>query len=160
MPASMPANAPTLISCIAAKIRSCGGEIFYASMDVYGYPEVDFEAMNKAAAMLVGTHDFSCFQKVGSDNKTTVCTVFEAAWQPYTPAVAATTSSAPQYWFFRISADRFLRNMVRAIVGTLLDVGRGRRSLDEFAKLLEGGSRTQSGESAPGHALFLTGIEY
>ena len=50
--------------------------------------------------------------------------------------------------------------MVRAIVGTLLDVGRGRRSIDEFAKLLEGGSRTQSGESAPGHALFLTGIEY
>ena len=67
---------------------------------------------------------------------------------------------APEYWYFRISADRFLRNMVRAIVGTLLDVGRGRRSLEDFAKLLEGGSRTQSGESAPGHALFLTGIEY
>lgn len=130
----------------------------------YGYPEVDFEAMNKAAAMLVGTHDFSCFQKVGSDNKTTVCTVFEAGWQPYVPRVARVSEGsapiAPEYWYFRISADRFLRNMVRAIVGTLLDVGRGRRSLEEFAKLLEGGSRTQSGESAPGHALFLTGIEY
>ena len=145
----------------------------------YGYPEVDFEAMNKAAAMLVGTHDFSCFQKVGSDNKTTVCTVFEAGWQPYAPTGGTLASdpvrgsaahpsqpggwappASPQYWFFRISADRFLRNMVRAIVGTLLDVGRGRRSIDEFAKLLEGGSRTQSGESAPGHALFLTGIEY
>ena len=157
----------------------------------YGYPEVDFEAMNKAAAMLVGTHDFSCFQKVGSDNKTTVCTVFEAGWQPYVPAIGAapprnrlasldptadavppltvprvarvsegSAPIAPEYWYFRISADRFLRNMVRAIVGTLLDVGRGRRSLEDFAKLLEGGSRTQSGESAPGHALFLTGIEY
>ena len=157
----------------------------------YGYPEVDFELMNKAAAMLVGTHDFSCFQKVGSDNKTTVCTVFEAEWREYEPALEAATprnrlasldptagavpplkmprvalvsegsaSPAADFWFFRISADRFLRNMVRAIVGTLLEVGRGRRSLEDFAKLLEGGSRTQSGESAPGHALFLTGIEY
>ena len=160
----------------------------------YGYPEVDFELMNKAAAMLVGTHDFSCFQKVGSDNKTTVCTVFEAGWREYVPALAAeATASDPvrgsaahpsqpggwappsniaeggmplggsasaAYWFFQISADRFLRNMVRAIVGTLLEVGRGRRSLEDFVKLLEGGSRTQSGESAPGHALFLTGIEY
>ena len=58
----------------------------------YGYPEVDFELMNKAAAMLVGTHDFSCFQKVGSDNKTTVCTVFEAGWQPYAPAGGALAS--------------------------------------------------------------------
>ena len=177
----------------------------------YGYPEVDFEAMNKAAAMLVGTHDFSCFQKVGSDNKTTVCTVFEAGWQPYAPA-GGTLASDPvrgsaahpsqprswappstdaeggpplggkvppassQYWFFRISADRFLRNMVRAIVGTLLEVGRGRRSLDEFAALIlppatdasgagiapenQSSRRSLAGESAPGHALFLTAIEY
>ena len=57
----------------------------------YGYPEVDFELMNKAAAMLVGTHDFSCFQKVGSDNKTTVCTVVEAEWREYEPALEAAT---------------------------------------------------------------------
>ena len=126
----------------------------------YGYPEVDFELMNKAAAMLVGTHDFSCFQKVGSDNKTTVCTVFEAQWQEYEPAFEGSASPAADYWIFRISADRFLRNMVRSIVGTLLEVGRGRRSLEDFEKLLQGGSRTQSGESAPGHALFLTGIDY
>ena len=173
----------------------------------YGYPEVDFEAMNKAAAMLVGTHDFSCFQKVGSDNKTTVCTVFEAGWQPYCPALksAAPAGTSPgtssgtcrptagqvnqditddqgvagqpqQYWFFLISADRFLRNMVRAIVGTLLDVGRGRRSLEEFAALIlppdsdtpnaaiapknTPSRRSLAGESAPGHALFLTAIEY
>ena len=59
----------------------------------YGYPEVDFELMNKAAAMLVGTHDFSCFQKVGSDNKTTVCTVSEAEWHPYQPAVGTLASN-------------------------------------------------------------------
>ena len=59
-------------------------------MDAYslqcGYPELDFDAMNAAAAMLVGTHDFSCFEKVGADNKTSVCTVFEAFWQPYVPS--------------------------------------------------------------------------
>ena len=177
----------------------------------YGYPEVDFEAMNKAAAMLVGTHDFSCFQKVGSDNKTTVCTVFEAGWQPYAPTGETLASdpvrgsaahpsqpggwappsndaeggtplggkvppASPQYWFFRISADRFLRNMVRAIVGTLLEVGRGRRSLEDFAALIlppysdtpnaaiapknTPSRRSLAGESAPGHALFLTAIEY
>ena len=186
----------------------------------YGYPEVDFEAMNKAAAMLVGTHDFSCFQKVGSDHKTTVCTVFEAGWQPYCPALKSSTAAgtcrptaealgtcrptagqvnqdiadnqgvagqAQQYWYFRISADRFLRNMVRAIVGTLLEVGRGRRSLEEFAALIlppdpdapdvavapnaaiasvgaaredRQSRRCLAGESAPGHALFLTAIKY
>jgi len=116
----------------------------------YGYPEVDFELMNKAAAMLLGTHDFSCFQKTGSDARTSVCTVFEAEWREY----------EPDRWIFRISADRFLRNMVRAIVGTLLEVGRGKRSIDNFSELIAGGSRSKSGESAPGHALFLTGIEY
>ena len=165
----------------------------------YGYPEVDFELMNKAAAMLVGTHDFSCFQKVGSDNKTTVCTVFEAGWQPYCPALKSSTAAGTcrptagqvnqdiadnqgvagqpqQYWFFRISADRFLRNMVRAIVGTLLEVGRGRRSLEDFTALIlppdsdtpnaaiapknTPSRRCLAGESAPGHALFLTAIEY
>ena len=162
----------------------------------YGYPEVDFELMNKAAAMLLGTHDFSCFQKVGSDNKTTVCTVFEAGWRPYFPALASDSSlfgtcpaiarqvnqelavnqtyaNQPKYWYFRISADRFLRNMVRAIVGTLLEAGRGRRSPEDFAALIlppdassvqDGQAapsrRSLAGESAPGHALFLTGIEY
>ena len=124
------------------------------------YPELDFELMNKAAAMLAGTHDFSCFQKTGSDNKTTVCTVFEAAWHPYLPGPEVAASGASGYWYFRISADRFLRNMVRAIVGTLLEVGRGKRSLEDFASLLDGGSRSRAGESVPGHALFLTGIDY
>ena len=154
---------------------------------------LDVEAMNKAAAMLVGRHDFSCFEKVGGDNKTSVCTVSEAFWKAYTPThVALMGSPAPQdgdYLYFRISADRFLRNMVRAVVGTLLDVGRGRRSVEDFASLIlpPGGEASRSavagpdpaaadvgtqaaapslprrclaGESVPGHALFLSRIQY
>ena len=165
-------------------------------MDAYsllcGYPDLDFEAMNRAAALLVGTHDFSCFEKVGADNKTSVCTVFEAEWRPYVPTHIAVCGPGQcegilrpgnagtglplrdtdlpfarrgrlpgaDYWYFRISADRFLRNMVRAIVGTLIEVGRGKRSLEDFAELLEGGSRSAAGESVPGHALFLSGVDY
>ena len=162
-----------------------------------GYPDLNFDAMNAAAALLVGTHDFSCFEKVGADNKTSVCTVFEAFWQPYVPShvavmgrgpsisagasfgramqvpgspcgtrtcplPAADGTKAPEsvYWYFRIAADRFLRNMVRAIVGTLIEVGRGKRSLEDFAALLEGGFRSAAGESVPGHALFLSGVDY
>ena len=104
-----------------------------------GYPDLDFDAMNAAAALLVGTHDFSCFEKVGADNKTSACTVFEAFWQPYVPShvvVCGGPGSNDTYWYFRISADRFLRNMVRAIVGTLIEVGRGKRTLDDFAELI------------------------
>lgn len=153
---------------------------------LYGYPNLDFDAMNRAAEALLGTHDFSCFEKSGSDNKTSVCTVFEAGWHPYTPTHAALMGgreggpfaevfcegperggsgakglpSASDYWYFRIAADRFLRNMVRAVVGTLLEVGRGKRSADSIATLIDGGTRSDSGESVPGHALFLSRIDY
>ena len=155
-----------------------------------GYPELDFDAMNRAAQFLLGTHDFSCFEKTGSDNKTSICTVFEAAWHPYTPthlavmgsqsslrsgelptefferassvAVAdvGSCSERSDYWYFRIAADRFLRNMVRATVGTLIEVGRGKRSIESVAELLAGGTRSDAGESVPGHALFLSHIDY
>ena len=130
----------------------------------YGYPDVDFDAMNRAAAMLVGTHDFSCFEKVGADNKTSICTVYEAFWAPYVPTHAELMGPVAgpenQYWYFRISADRFLRNMVRAIVGTLLEVGRGKRSADDIPMLIENGNRSQAGQSVPGHALFLSKVLY
>ena len=64
------------------------------------------------------------------------------------------------YWYFRIAADRFLRNMVRAIVGTLLEVGRGKRSPESIASLIENGTRCDAGQSVPGHALFLSKVEY
>ena len=117
---------------------------------LYAYPELDLDVMNKAASLLVGTHDFSSFEKVGSDNKTSVCTVYEAVWE----------AADSDHWCFTIAADRFLRNMVRAIVGTLLEVGRGKRSVGSITTLLESRDRCSAGESVPGHALFLSGVEY
>jgi len=129
---------------------------------LYAYPNLDFEAMNKAAELLLGTHDFSCFEKTGSDNKTSVCTVFEAKWVAYKPThVEVMGFEGGEYYYFRIAANRFLRNMVRAVVGTLLEVGRGKRSIESVAALLDGGgNRSAAGESVPGHALFLSKIEY
>ena len=117
---------------------------------LYQYPDLDIDAMNLAAKQLLGTHDFSCFEKTGGDNKTSVCTVTEAQWY----------MQDNDHWFFRIAADRFLRNMVRAVVGTLLEIGRGKRPSDSIASLLENGTRCDAGQSVPGHALFLSGIDY
>src|SRR5574344_2255538 len=104
---------------------------------LYDYPDVDFDAMNRAAGALIGRHDFRCFEKTGTDAKTSICTVTEASWHRYTPShIALMDGETEGYWYFRIGADRFLRNMVRAIVGTLLEVGRGKRSLDGFAALV------------------------
>ena len=132
-----------------------------------GYPDLDFDAMNKACAHLLGTHDFSCFEKTGTDNKTSVCTISEAFWAPYTPShiqvmapEAEPTFGTSQYWYFRVSADRFLRNMVRAIVGSLIEVGRGKHEPEWIAELIATGTRSDAGESVPGHALFLNKVEY
>ena len=114
------------------------------------WPELDFDAMNRAASRIVGTRDFSCFEKKGADNKTSICTVHKAIW----------IMEDDNHWTFRISADRFLRNMVRAIVGTLLETGRGKRTEEDMSALLESGDRCLGGESVPGHALFLTRVEY
>lgn len=127
----------------------------------YGYPGLDVDAMNRAAGTLLGTHDFSSFEKSGGDNKTSICTISRAAWSPYEPLMRCHPDGPePQYLRFDVEADRFLRNMVRAIVGTLLEVGRGRRSPESVAGLLEAKDRCAAGESVPGHALFLSGIEY
>ena len=129
----------------------------------YGYPELDFDEMNRAAEMLLGTHDFTCFEKSGGDNKTSVCTVREAYWKQYTPSHLEIMDAGDRnggYWYFRISADRFLRNMVRATVGTLLEVGRGKRSAESVRGLIASGTRCDAGESVPGHALFLSEVRY
>ena len=124
---------------------------------------LDVDAMNEAASAMLGRHDFSCFEKIGADNKTSICTVFEAGWHDYVPTHVGLMGQPAEgrYLYFRIAADRFLRNMVRATVGTLLDVGRGRRTPQEFAGLLDcGGTRCDAGESVPGHALFLSKVLY
>ena len=129
-----------------------------------GYPNLDFDAMNAACQYLLGTHDFSCFEKTGGDNKTSICTVFEARWQPYTPTLTqichSERSEESLYWYFRIAADRFLRNMVRATVGSLIEVGRGKHAPEWIAELIKNGSRGDAGESVPGNALFLNKVEY
>ncbi len=113
------------------------------------YP-LDFARMNEAAAMLTQYDDFGAFCKSHADVKTTLCRVTRAEWVPV----------GDDQWRFEITANRFLRNMVRAVVGTLIDVGRGRLSLDGFRQVIEGRRRTEAGESMPGNALFLTHITY
>ena len=183
-----------------------------------GFPDLDFAAMNEACQYLLGTHDFSCFEKTGGANKTSLCTITEAFWAPYTPThiqlmsfgqseeegtLSETVASRPlpkgplplmmprvaqvservpsssgqsprchferspeggveksEYWYFRVSADRFLRNMVRAIVGTLIEVGRGKHEPLWVEELIETGTRGDAGESVPGHALFLSKVQY
>ena len=125
------------------------------------YP-LDVEKMNEAAFLLLGEHDFSCFEKVGGGNKTSICTVHKAVWEHYTPAHVQQLGFPDDgnYLVFTIEANRFLRNMVRAVVGTLVDVGRGRRSPESVVELLKGGKRGDAGESVPGTALFLSRITY
>ena len=124
------------------------------------YP-LDMDRMNEACASLLGTHDFSCFEKTGGNNKTSICTVSYARWERYRP-VHVDMMGYPDggYLVFTVRADRFLRNMVRAIVGSLVDVGRGRRDPSWFSALIADGTRCDAGESVPGHALFLTKVEY
>ena len=111
---------------------------------------LDFALMNEAAAMLLEYNDFEAFCKSHADVKTTLCKVTHAQWH----------QQSETEWYFEITANRFLRNMVRAVVGTLVDVGRGRLSLDDFRKVIEGKKRTEAGESMPANALFLEKIEY
>ena len=113
-------------------------------------PETDFEAMNRAAELLYEYTDFTSFSKLHTDVKTNNCKVTHAAWRRV----------GEHEWVFEIEADRFLRNMVRAIVGTLLRVGRGKMTLDGFRAVIENKARGEAGDSAMGEALFLVGVEY
>lgn len=112
--------------------------------------ELDFRLMNEAAAYLLECSDFAAFCKVHTDVKTTICKVTEARW----------IDDGGGCWHFVISADRFLRNMVRAVVGTLIDVGRHRLTLEQFKAVVEGKNRSNAGESMPGNALFLEDVKY
>ena len=126
------------------------------------YP-LDIESMNKAASLLLGTYDFSCFEKVGGNNKTSICTISEASWQTYCPAHCSMMGLPCQegnYIVFTIKADRFLRNMVRAIVGSLIEVGRGKKDPEWITELIASGNRSDAGGSVPGKALFFCGATY
>lgn len=110
----------------------------------------DYATMNKVAEVLLTTEDFTSFSKVNNDQKTNICHVTHAQW----------TQVDDDLWRFEITANRFLRNMVRAIVGTLLEVGRGRMTHDEFCQVISRKDRCSAGESVPGNALFLVDIKY
>jgi tRNA pseudouridine38-40 synthase len=110
---------------------------------------LDFNKMNKAAQTLLEYTDFTSFSKLHTDVKTNHCRIKQAGW-----------TQQAEVWVFTIQADRFLRNMVRAIVGTLLEVGRGKLSIADFRQIIEAKDRGKAGTSAPGNALFLTDIEY
>ena len=114
---------------------------------IHNKPDIDL--MNEAAKMLLPHKDFQCFSRSKTDVKTYHCTIVKAFWEAKNNSL-----------IFTIAADRFLRNMVRAIVGTLLDVGFGKVSLDEFQKILESKSREEAGASAPAHGLYLTKVIY
>ena len=112
--------------------------------------KLDFGKMNEAAKVLLEYKDFTSFSKVNTDTKTNLCDLKEAYWQEV----------APGQWRFTITANRFLRNMVRAIVGTLVEVGRGRISIEDIRRIIEAKDRCSAGESVPGKALFLVDIKY
>lgn len=109
----------------------------------------DLEKMNEACRILFEYEDFASFSKVGSDNKTSFCKIYKALWEQNGNQLT-----------FTISADRFLRNMVRAIVGTMMDVGFGKISPQDLRKIIEDKSRGSAGISAPAQGLFLVDVGY
>lgn len=116
----------------------------------YPFHPLDFTKMNRAAALFLGRQDFSSLQKAHSQTKSSICTVKEAFW----------SSTDSSHHIFTVTADRFLRNMVRAMVGSLIIVGAGKEEPEWIAGMLEARDRCKAGNSVPGNALFLTNIEY
>lgn len=110
---------------------------------------LDFELMNEAAELLKNYRDFTSFSKLHTDVATNNCKITYARWE-----------QEGEQWVFTITADRFLRNMVRAIVGTLVDVGRGKLTIEQFCEVIEKKDRCSAGTSMPGNALFLWNVKY
>jgi tRNA pseudouridine38-40 synthase len=116
----------------------------------YFFPfDVDLELMNEAASALLHQTDFSCFSKSRTQVKSNICKVTSASWK-----------RIDEQLVFEITADRFLRNMVRAIVGTLLEVGEKHLAVPAFSEVIEGKKRSGAGASVPGHGLFLANVTY
>ena len=143
---------------------------------------LDVSAMRAAAAALVGRHDFAAFQSVGTDVASTVRTIFRSEFRDTAADSSAVRACEPLVTFeyspqerserperaerperlfvYEVTADGFLRHMVRAIVGTLVEIGRGRKSADSMAQLIGHGTRAQAGATAPPHGLFLVSVDY
>lgn len=111
--------------------------------------DLDLAKMNEAADMLMNYADFQCFSRSKSDVKTFICQIEEAYWK-----------INGELLVFNITANRFLRNMVRAIVGTLIEIGQGKREVDDFKSIIESRDRTNAGPSAKAEGLYLTRVSY
>lgn len=124
--------------------------VFESDLSMYlNSPLLDVDKMNEASERLFHYTDFKCFSRSKTDVKTYDCDITEAFWE-----------LEENELYFHISANRFLRNMVRAIVGTLLEVGKGRMSIEEFIKVIESRDRSRAGASAKAKGLFLTKVKY
>lgn len=124
-------------------------DVFSQDESWYFRQELDVTLMNEAAQLLFHHTDFQCFSKVNTDVNTFDCTIFEAHWKQENSKLV-----------FTISANRFLRNMVRAIVGTLVNVGLHKITLDDFSEIIKSKNRENAGFSVPAHGLYLTKIDY
>lgn len=122
---------------------------FLYEQSYYLFQSLDISLMNEACKILFEFNDFQCFSKSNTDVKTYICELKEAHWREEEGLL-----------IFRITADRFLRNMVRAIVGTMIEVGNKKISLTEFRSIIESKNRSKAGFSVPGNALFLEEITY
>ncbi|GAA3747997.1 tRNA pseudouridine(38-40) synthase TruA [Flavobacterium ginsengisoli] len=122
---------------------------FLQELSWYVSQKLDVSLMNEAAQLLLKHTDFQCFSKVNTDVNTFDCTVFEAYWKQENGKL-----------IFTISANRFLRNMVRAIVGTLINIGLKKITLIDFEDIIASKSREKAGFSVPAHGLYLTKIDY
>lgn len=125
----------------------------------YFHQKLDLDLMNKASNILLNHVNFQCFSKVNTDVNTFDCTIFEAYWTRGTAEQSADKQGNSKL-IFTISANRFLRNMVRAIVGTLVNVGMHKITLDDFEAIIKSKNRDKAGFSVPAHGLYLTKIEY
>ncbi|MBB3187773.1 tRNA pseudouridine(38-40) synthase TruA [Microbacter margulisiae] len=122
---------------------------FYLHAATAVYAPLDFEAMNRAASMLLKYTDFTSFSKLHTDVKTNDCIIQEAFWK-----------QRGDLWVFTITANRFLRNMVRAIVGTLLQIGRGNIDEENFRDIIEAKNRNKAGASVNPDGLYLIHVTY
>ena len=124
-------------------------DAFLQEQSWYFHQKLDLNSMNEAAKSLLNHTDFQCFSKVNTDVNTFDCSVFEAYWKQENEKL-----------IFTISANRFLRNMVRSIVGTLINIGLHKTTLDDFESIIKSKNRDKAGFSVPAHGLYLTKIEY
>ena len=124
-------------------------DVFQSDQTFYVKPKLDIVKMNDAAQILLQYKDFQCFSKSNTDVKTYNCDISFASWK-----------TVNQELQFTIKADRFLRNMVRAIVGTLVNIGLGKMEVEGIHEIIKSKNRSEAGFSVPAHALYLTKVEY